>query len=494
MRTHNPLIAILLATVLLVLAGCGAGIKLTSGQPPPPVTGAFTNATLNGSYAFLIRGTNTGFYSIAGSLQANGAGVITAGTVDINSPGTAVLANNVAVTGTYTVQADGRTTATLNSTAGNFVIDFILISNQHGLAIRFNTTATGSGAIDLQQAAAFTTAAIAGSFGFSMFGGDRSGSFETTAGAFTTTNINNSDAIQVGVQDINDNGVLNVNRSLTGAFAAPATTGRGTGTLTTDVGTLNLAYYIVDFNHVIFIETDIAPVLAGNAFRQSGTALTGNLVLQMFGSSANHTFAAGAVLNTDGIVNVLTTSTEDFNEAGSVTQNVPISGTFSAVVNGRGTLALPGSSGLASLAYYPTTGGILLLSVDSLSVATGTAFLQQLSTPSNSSVNGSFGFLLAGANSVGAVDAIAALTADGKGNITGNLDENSAGTLGSTIALTGTYSLTSTGRGTAVLTSAAGSTNIIFYAVDAFDFIFVEADTGQVATGIIQAPVPQQQN
>jgi len=400
MRTHKSLFSVLILFFLVILSGCGAGIHLVSGNPPPTVTGTFTNASLNGSYAFLIRGTNSGFYSIAGSLQANGAGAITAGTADINSPGTGVLANNVAVTGTYSVQADGRTTATLTSTAGNFVIDFVLISNQHGLAIRFNTTATGSGAIDLQQSTAFSTAMIAGSFAFSMFGGDHNGSFETTAGVYTTVNINNSDAIQTGVQDINDNGALSVNRSLTGSFAAPSTTGRGTATLTTNVGSLNLAYYIVDSNHVIFIETDTAPVLAGNAFRQSATALTGNLALQMFGSTSNHTFAAGGILKTDGVANILTTSTEDFNVAGTVTQNLPISGTFSVLLNGRGTISIPGSSGLASLVYYPTTGGILLLSVDSLSVATGTAFSQQLSTPSNSSVSGGFGFSLAGANSV----------------------------------------------------------------------------------------------
>lgn len=494
MRTNKPFISILLITVLFVLAGCAAGTKIVIGQPPPPVTGTFTNATLTGTYAFLIRGSSSGFYSIAGTIQANGSGSITAGTVDINSPGTSTLANNVAVTGTYIVQADGRTTATLNSTAGNFVIDFVLISNSHGLAIRFNTTATGSGAIDLQQSAAFSTAAIAGSFAFSMFGGDHNGNFETTAGAFTTTNINNSDGIQAGVQDINDNGALSVNRSLTGAFAAPATNGRGTGTLTTNVGSVNVAYYIVDFNHVIFIETDSAPVLAGNVFRQSGTALTGNLVLQMFGSSANRTFAAGAILNTDSVSSILTTSTEDVNVAGTLTQNLPISGAFSAVLNGRGTITLPGSSGLASLVFYPTTGGILLLSIDGTSVATGTAFAQQISSPSNSSVNGIFGFFLAGANTAGAVDAVAALTADGKGNFTGNLDENSAGTLASTIALTGTYTLASTGRGTAVLTGSTGSTNIIFYEADAFDFIFIETDTGQVATGIIQAPIPQNQD
>jgi hypothetical protein len=125
MRTHKSFIGILLITVLFVLAGCGAAHQITEGQPPPPVTGTFTNASLNGSYAFLISGSSSGFYSIAGTLQANGSGMITAGTVDINSPGTSTLANNIAVTGTYIVQADGRTTATLNSTAGNFVIDSI---------------------------------------------------------------------------------------------------------------------------------------------------------------------------------------------------------------------------------------------------------------------------------------------------------------------------------------------------------------------------------
>jgi hypothetical protein len=491
MRTHNPLIAILLITVLFVLAGCGAGIKVSSGTPPPPVTGSFTNSSLNGSYAFLIRGSNSGFYSVAGTLLANGSGSITGGTIDVNSPGTSTLANNVAVTGTYTVQADGRTTATLNSSAGNFVIDFVLLSSQHGLAIRFNTTATGSGAIDQQQSTAFTTASFAGSFAFSLFGADRGGNFETTAGAFTTTNINNSDAIQLGVQDFNDNGALNINRVLSGAFSAPGTNGRGTATLTTDVATLNVVYYIVDSNHVIFIETDAAPVLAGNAFRQSATALTGSLVLQLFGSSGGHTFAAGAILNTDNVSNILTTSTEDSNVAGTVTQNLPLSGTFSALLNGRGTIAIPGNTQLASLVYYPTTGGILVLSVDGSLVATGTAFAQALTTPTIASVNGTFGFFLAGSNTAGAVDAVASLTADGKGHFTGNLDENSAGTLGSTVALTGTYTLASTGRGTGVLTGSNGSINIIFYAVDVFDFIFVEADTGQVATGIIQAPVPQ---
>jgi hypothetical protein len=483
MRIHKTLSAFFMVALIAVLVGCGSSKPVGSGQTPPPVTGSFTNASLNGSYAFLIRGSNAGFYSVAGSFQANGSGMITAGVEDINSPGTGVLANNVAISGTYTVQADGRTTANLNSASGNFAIDFVLISNQHGLAIRFNNSATGAGTIDLQQTSAFSTAAIAGSYSFSLYGGDHNGNFETTAGAFTTTVINNTDAIQLGVQDYNDNGALSVNRSLTGALTAP-TTGRGTATLTTNVASLNFAYYIVDATHLILIETDSAPTLAGNAFSsQSGPVLTGTVVLEMSGASGNLAFAAGAILNTDGVSSVLTTSTEDFNKGGTVTPNLPISGTFSTLLNGRGTITMPGSSGLASLVCYPSSGGILLMSVDSSAVATGTAISQSISTPSNASLHNIFAFSLAGANGAGAVDAIAQFTADGNGNITGNLDENSVGTLGSAMALTGTYSLSAIGRGTAVFNSAAGTMNLIFYMVDASDFIYVEADTGQVATG-----------
>jgi hypothetical protein len=487
MRNHKSLLSVFVLSMLGILSGCGASGTFTVGQNPPPVTGPYSNSNLNGSYAFLIRGTNTAFFSVAGSFQANGAGVITAGTEDINSPGTGILMNNVAITGTYTVLADGRTTATITSAAGNFVLDFVLLSNQHGLAMRFNNSATAAGTIDLQDSTAFSATALQGSFAFSMFGGDHNGNFEASAGAFTTLNVSNVDVIQTGVQDINDNGTLSVNRVLTGSLAAPAS-GRGTANLTTNVGALNFVYYVVDANHLILVETDIQPVLAGNAFRQSGAAIPATLALTMSGSSTgNLAFAAGAILKTDASNNVLATSTEDANKAGTVTQNISVSGTYSAIVAGRATITLPGSTGLNDLVVYPTTGGFLLISINAGTVATGVAFTQQIATPSNASLTGRNGFSLSGANSSGSVDAIAQFTADGKGNISGNLDENSAGSLGSGLALTGTYTLPATGRGTAVFNSNAGAMNLIFYMVDATHFIYLEADTGQVATGRIES-------
>jgi hypothetical protein len=484
MRTHKLFFSVFVLSLVAILSGCGSSVTFTAGQNPPPVTGPYTNANLNGTYAFLIRGTNTSFFTIAGSFQANGAGMITGGVEDINSPGTANVVNNVAITGTYSVLADGRTTATINSTAGNFVLDFVLLSNQHALAIRFNNSATASGTIDLQDSTAFSATALQGSFAFSLSGADHSGNIETTAGAFTTLDVSNADVIQVGVQDINDNGTLTLNHALTGSLASPAA-GRGTATLTTSVGAMNFVYYVVDANHLILIETDVQPVLAGNAFRQAATTISGTLVFTASGSSGTVVFTAGGILNSDANNNVLATSTEDVNKAGTVTQNISISGTYSAIVNGRGTITLPGSNGLQSLVVYPTTGGFLIMSIDGSNVASGTAFTRTIATPSNASINGRYGFSLAGSNNAGPVDAIAQFTADGKGNLTGNLDENSAGTLGSGLALTGTYSLPASGRGTAVFNSTAGAMNLILYMVGASDFIYLETDTGQVATGRI---------
>jgi hypothetical protein len=485
MRTHKTAFLFFIALIFVILSGCGASGTFTTGNPPPPVTGPYTNANLNGSYAFLIRGTNTSFFSIAGSFQANGAGVITAGTEDINSPGTGILMNNVAITGTYTVLADGRTTATITSAAGNFVLDFVLLSNQHGLAMRFNNSATAAGTVDLQDSTAFSATALQGSFAFSLFGGNQSGKFETTAGAYTTLNISNSDAIQIGVQDINDNGALSLNRALSGSFAAPVS-GRGTATLTTNVGSLNFVYYVVDANHILLIETDIQPALAGNAFRQVAATIAGTQVFTFSGTSGALAFASGGVLISDVSNNVLATSIEDVNKGGTVTQNISVSGAYSAVLNGRGTITLPGSNGMNSLTVYPSTGGFLIMSIDSGTVATGTAFSQQLiSTPSNASLNGRYGFSLGGANTTGTVDAIAQFTADGAGHLAGHLDENNAGSLDAGLALTGTYSIPASGRGTAAFTSDAGAMALIVYMVDASNFIYLESDTGQVATGRI---------
>src|SRR5579859_434841 len=242
---------LLLASVAMI-AGCGGSNQLAS-----PPKGNFTNANLSGTYAFAVTGTNSGgFFTLAGSLQANGSGTITGGVEDINSPGTGVVLTNVGVTGTYTVRADGRTTATLIPAAGsglnNITLDFVLLSSQSGLVVRFDTAATASGTIDLQNSNAFSNTALSGSLAFNLSGVDGSALSLGTAGSITTDTSGN---ITSGVEDVNDNGSVSTNLTVTptaGAMSNPST-GRGTVSISTSLGTFNFAFYVVDANHIKLI-------------------------------------------------------------------------------------------------------------------------------------------------------------------------------------------------------------------------------------------------
>ena len=160
------------AITLITIAGCGGGNSVNF----PPPQGGFTNSNLNGPFAFSYTGSDAGgFLAVAGSFVADGAGHITSGTQDINS-GAAVI-TNAAVTGTYLVRADGRGTITLTSPTpnSNSTLDFVIVAGGHALVTRFDNRATGSGTIDQQTTSAFSNAALAGPFAFSLSGIDTTG-------------------------------------------------------------------------------------------------------------------------------------------------------------------------------------------------------------------------------------------------------------------------------------------------------------------------------
>jgi hypothetical protein len=71
---------------------------------------------------------------------------------------------------------------------------------------------------------------------------------------------------------------------------------------------------------------------------------------------------------------------------------------------------------------------------------------------SNTTIQGSWGFLLAGANSNKLTAVVGQITADGKGGLTGSETISSNGVISSNLALTGTYSITTTCTGTATIT------------------------------------------
>src|SRR5215472_5469542 len=229
-RKYGVVVLLVLSSfTAMILAGCGGSRQLA----PRPV-GNFTNSNFNGTYAFLVSGTNSGgFFTAAGSLQADGNGHVTAGTVDINSPGTVGVLTNLSVTGTFIVHADGRATANLTPTGSNpFTLDFILLNNQHAFVVRFDSSATGSGSMDMQNSAAFNLASLAGNLSFNVSGVDAARNPEATVGVFT---VNSSGSVTAGLQDNADNGgIANGGGTgdpvVSGAMSSPSG-GNGRGTL-----------------------------------------------------------------------------------------------------------------------------------------------------------------------------------------------------------------------------------------------------------------------
>ena len=475
---HRFVAIILLAAAL---AGCGSSVRFAG-----PPSGGFSNASLSGPYAFSLSGTNTfGFFAIAGSFQANGNGSLSGGVLDLNSGG-GVFAN-LPFTGSYTVRANGQGAATLFTSIQNFNFDFVVISSQRALVIRFDNNATASGTIDQQTAAAFSNAALAGTFAFNLAGIDAGTNIFMSAGSINNDGAGN---IMSGVQDNNDNGALFTNLALSGSYAISSTaTGRGVMQLKTSLGNLNFAFYVVDGNHLTLTETDGVPVLAGEAFRQQGpfsnTSFAGAFAFTLSGTSGIRApFAAGILLAADGAGNIISGS-EDINNGGVLTQNITFSGRYSISSSGRGILTLNSSRGIFNFVFYPTTRGIQILEVDLAVVSDGTGFVQQ-GTFSDSTIQGNYGLNLSGITNVGSLDSIAQFSANGAGSINGSLDINNTGALSSGLALTGSYSVSGNGRGVGTLRSSFGTQNLIFYAVDSSRVLFIETESNLVAIGELE--------
>jgi hypothetical protein len=330
MSVRNALALFLVLSTLALLAGCGNGSGITNPVAPPG--GGFSKGDLNGTYVFSVSGTDFqgAAVAIVGTLSANGNGGITGGTMDINDPNfTAPIPNlSISTNSNYSVGVDGRGTATLNVATpfGNkLVFDFVLTSSSHGFIIQFDGNATGSGTLDL-QATGLTQSSFAGSYAFSFAGVDSAGT-----GAFATVGNFTLDAngtITSGLEDFNDNGLLVfTGQTLTGQVILGPSTSPAT-LLTTSPYSQTFDVYAIDATHLKFIEMDTLPIVSGDAFSQTSTAVpTGNLAFTLGGFVSSSPFTSGGFMVTDGAGNITSASTEDFNSNGTAGSSPSFSGT-----------------------------------------------------------------------------------------------------------------------------------------------------------------------
>jgi len=516
MSVRNGFVLLLALSALMFLAACG-GSSSGVANPVAPPSGSFSNSSLNGTYVFAVSGLDaTGApYSMAGTFTA-GSGGISGGTIDINDPAefsTPVADAAISSSSSYSITVDGRaqTKITVSGITGGFPVlnlDFVLSTGSSGLVSEIDNFGTGTGTIDAQTA----NVTPSGQYAFSLSGAFGSGTL-TAAGNFI---LGSGGAISSGLEDFNDNGgTIGTAETLTGSVvvssSAPSTT-----LSTSSYPNLTFDVFPISSSHLKFIEMDTTATLSGDAFSQTSTAMpTGTLPFTLAGTagtSATPFFAAGGFLVTDGNGNITSSSSEDYNLGGSLSPSgsVSFTGTYTASPAGAGryTLGLTSFNGGSTYVAYPSSGGVLLMDVDSGAniVTTGAAYGPQSSTASLNTGAG-YGLNLAGAVvSGGALQAFVydtgefATASSGNTISSGAIDEGflePGPQLGSSygVPLTnGTYTAPSGGRGSLTVTASSsngnnttlnGGLNLIYYTVDGTTFPFIEYDSGQVSAGIL---------
>jgi hypothetical protein len=457
----------------------------------------FSNASLNGRYAFSFSGQNSsGFLAEAGSFVADGNGNFTSGIEDVNS-GSGIF-QNVSFTGTYSIGPDGRGSASLQTSVGAASWQFSMANSNHALLIRFDAGAvTASGSIDKQTPNSFDNTLVSGNYVFSFSGIDLGQNLLLMAGQLVA---NGAGSFTSGVLDVNDIGSVTQAAALTGTYTL-SSTGRGVAVLFGPPGTfsaLSFAFYVVDSTHLKFVELDTLPVVSGDLLRQANgpfnnSSLSGPFAFTLGGVSGTGPLGLGGVFTSTGAGTISAGGPVDFNNSGTVTTNVTVnSGTYSVdSVTGRGTATLNLSNGQSlGLAFYPAANGsVQLLETDNLFSTSGQALSQSGGPFGPQALVGSFAVNFNGVVlTTGLEEDIAGqLAGEQGGRLGGALDINNSLNTSSASA-DGSFSVSQNGRGT--LTANVPFVNATFnlntYTVSNNTTLILDVDNSRVLVGVMQ--------
>ena len=484
MKCAARLMAALAATAaFFLMGGCGSGVHLPTGG----TNQGFSNASLNGHYAFTLRGVGTpdnvnGFSFVEGGVfTADGSGNLTSITDDFIENFQSGF--GLQATGTYTIRPDGSGDLTFNFGPNNFAQYHITLSDDSHFYMEeddgFNASA-GSG--ERQDTTAFGTVP-SGTFVIQTHdlveGNSKVGVTTWSSGLITGT----GEVLSGGsVQPVTISGSAQVSGS---------STGRGSVTITDDVGTSDYFYYIVNSNRIRLFNSDFSTSLGlGQAEAQTGgpfslASLNGSYV---FGS-------AGETTNLDGIhtVGLFTTNgagtvnsgSFDYVQDGNVVTPITLAPTpassYTVDASGHAVVTLNLSTGVTNVKHLflvSPTRAFFLVS-DPVNVEDGTLDMQTGSF-SNGSLNGQAAFFMDGFDGL-YKDRVGTLTPNGSGNINtayrssffdpvnivGGAQDN---------AFSGTYAVGSNGRATAQFSGFTN--NLIFYLSSSNTGYFLQADSG----------------
>ena len=507
---------ILLTLVTIVslgaLVACGGGSSNSVVAAPAPSGGnnaGFSNASLTGNYVYAANGFTSNYtFAVVGQFHADGNGNITSGTRDtVNDSGGQVLGESIS--GSYSVNQDGRGQAVLNGSSGQVIYRFVLSSTSAGKLFQNGTGSTSVlvdtvGRLEAQSTPSTT---LAGPYVVRLDGEDTGLLPYGAIGGLTFTGSSISGAI-----DENDAGISTSNGSLaisTGTYGL-ATNGRGTlgyvtpnssaTTTASPQGAHNFIAYYVSSSRLELLSTDKKFFLHGYADQQAaavaGTiaAFTGDQVFNIAGtdlSTANfYPVQETGRFTLDGAGNIAN-AVADYNDAGNLLTDTGFSGTYNVATSGRwqanlNYVSLPTSLGLVGWQVSPQQS--LLLTTSSTLLETGTMRAQTAAglTLTTAGVTGNYAENLSGdSGSTGYLESTGNLLASA-GGLSGTIDSQiDANGLSVDAPTTGSYSFTdpTTGRGTGYV----GSVPVSYYAVDPDTIYVFSTDSNSLYQGMLVA-------
>jgi len=452
----------------------------------------FSNSSLKGNFVLSLSGVDgsgNAFYAV-GAITTDGNGNVTASEEDLNDVTSGYLQATTG-TGTYSVGSDGRGTLNLNNSIGNFQFAIAMKALNNAVLNQIdNTVVAASGNLEAQTAG---VGAPSGNYAFGFSGSGLGCGPVSSAGIFAL-----SGGTVGGVQDLNCNGTITTNRTLTGSFVGIDTLGRGTGSFGSNGLTSNMIYYVVSASHFRFLaDPNAATYLLGSADLQTqssfaSTDFNGSYVIN---TSANTSAGVSYTLiqiNASG--GTVSSGYYDVNNTGTVGQ-ASLSGAYTVGSNGyvNGTWNVNNVSLPFGLYLISPTQGYYL---DERTSATGggNIYAQNPAVTTNAAWAGSyatrqFGYFL---NTVGPLNPQNAssvsgqLSADGNGNLAGTLDFNDPQGVLTGQTLQGTYSVGTVAPGRTTLslsTPVEGTRSYVGYIVNSGQVLLLETDTNLVSGG-----------
>lgn len=489
--------------LLIAAVGCGTGGGFVLINP----TGNFSNASLKGSYAYVIRGGfpdssgNNIPYREVGVFTADGAGNIgktTPGSDDANGSTTAAP-----VTGTYKIAGDGTGSIAMTSQFGPINLAVTLVSSSKLYLMEADPGVAAVGTAELQDSSAIGSTPT-GTFVFGIHQEIAQSGVSASEVGFVSL----SGGTGNGAMDENDGGAV-TSPNITVVFNAPGALGRGTGSLTdtTSNSVSNFVYYIVNSGKLNLLISDANAVGSGSAEAQTGAVangLSGHFAFGSEGDDASY-FNGFAAVGQFTTTAASISGTEDVMQDGSLTANSPISSCANAasangrvvVTNGSGT---PCSGNATSVFYLVNPSRAFFLDLSSNSVDDGTADAQATAPFSASTFNGQFALGMGGIDltvqqlGIGLADQslsrVGTLQFDGSDKLTLNEVANASFT-GSGAAspgvLAGNYSVSSNGRITGSIANGGNlPLDLVMYGVSASKAYVMQTDGGLITSGMVE--------